>query len=149
MNTDYQDICNVVARYFRSVDELDWSATRYLMSNPFHLDYSSYSGQQAEQMDPDDVLAAWQEVLPGFDHLHHQIGNMEVQIEGDKARVLCHGTAIHAIDEQSASIVGQYQKRLSRIGRRWIITASRFSYKLTIGEPGLAELAQKRVAERA
>ncbi len=58
------DITNTVSRFFAAVDSIDWDAVQALMTDPFHVDYSSYTGADPSQVSPADLTGSWAEVLP-------------------------------------------------------------------------------------
>ena len=146
--SDYQDIANAVARYFARVDQGDWDGTQALMTNPFHLDYASFGGGDPAYLNPADILATWSGFLPGFDHTHHQIGNLDVKIYGDSARVSCYGTASHSIDERVWTVVGTYNIPLVRTGEGWKLSGIQFLYKYQTGATDLPAEAQQRVTKQ-
>ncbi len=146
--SDYQDIANAVARYFARVDQGDWEGTQALMTNPFHLDYASFGGGDPAYLNPADILAAWSGILPGFDHTHHQIGNLDMQIYGDSARVSCYVIASHSIDERVWTVVGTYNIPLVRTGEGWKLSGIQFLYKYQTGATDLPAEAQQRVTKQ-
>jgi hypothetical protein len=146
MMSDFQAISNTIARYFRTVDACAWERTRTLMTAPFHLDYSSFSGEPAADLDPQAILDGWAQVLPGFDHIHHQIGNLDIEIEGDTATAICHGIALHSLDRKVGSVVGEYANWLITTEQGWKLSGSRFDFKFTDGEEGLHQKAAARIA---
>ena len=148
LGSDNQDIANAVARYFARVDQRDWDGTQALMTNPFHLDYASFGGGDPAYLNPADILAAWSGILPGFDHTHHQIGNLDMQIYGDSARVSCYVIASHSIDERVWMVVGTYNIPLVRTGEGWKLTGIQFLYKYQTGATDLPAEAKQRVAKR-
>ena len=72
------EITNTVSRFFAAVDRCDWAAVQELMTDPFNVDYSSYGGGPASDVTPEGLTDAWSGLLPFFDHVHHQIGNLIV-----------------------------------------------------------------------
>ncbi|MEB3327089.1 MAG: nuclear transport factor 2 family protein [Synechococcus sp.] len=86
---DYDMVANTISRYFIAVDECDWSGVSKLMTNPFHLDCSSFGGGDPSDLPPQSILAGWRALLPGFEHTHHQIGNLVVEIDGEIAEASC------------------------------------------------------------
>ena len=148
VESEYQDIANTVVRYFARVDRGDWDGTQELMTHPFHLDYASFGGGDPANLDPADILTAWSGLLPGFDNTHHQIGNLDVKIYGDSARVSCYVTASHSIDERVWTVVGTYNIPLVRTEKGWNLSGIQLLYKYQTGATDLPAEAQKRVAAK-
>ncbi|MEM1022493.1 MAG: nuclear transport factor 2 family protein [Myxococcota bacterium] len=138
------DIQNAVCRFFRAVDERAWSEARALMTDPFHLDYASFGAGDPADLNPDDVLAGWRTMLPGFDHTHHQLGNFELEMDGGRATVGCYGTATHVLEGRSWTVVGRYVLSLVEQEGRWKLSGNRFLFRFQDGDLGLPEAARLR-----
>lgn len=147
------EITNTVSRFFAAVDECDWTAVQALMTNPFHADYSSYSGAPAADLSPAKLTGAWATHLPYFDKVHHQIGNLIVERAGDMAAVQCHGMATHFIADHPGGdlqfIVGTYDLALTQIDGAWLLSSMRFNFKYASGNAALAEEAQRRAKDQS
>lgn len=146
------DISNTVSRFFAAVDRCDWPAVQDLMTDSFHVDYSSYGGGPASDVTPEGLTGAWAGLLPFFDHVHHQIGNLIVEQAGETADVQCHGMATHFIAEQSGGdlqfIVGTYDLTLKRADGTWRLSSMRFNFKYASGNAELAAEAGRRAADQ-
>lgn len=144
------DITNTVSRFFAAVDRCDWQAVQNCMTDPFHVDYSSYGGGEASNVSPADLTASWAALLPYYDNLHHQIGNLIVEAEGETARVQCHGMATHFIAEHPDGdlqfVVGTYDLTLVRKNEGWRLSGMRFNFKYASGNAKLTAEAQRRAA---
>lgn len=147
--SDYEQIANRIARYFAAVDGRDWPGARALMTDPFHLDYSSFGGGDPADLDPDDILRNWRAFLPGFDHTHHQIGNLDIEVAGDTAKAGCYVTATHAIDDRVWTVVGTYDIALARTDDGWRLSGLRLDFKYQTGATDLAADAQRHAAALA
>lgn len=145
------EIINTVSRFFAAVDRCDWAAVRSLMTDPFHADYSTYGGGPASDVSPKDLTAAWAGLLPFFDHVHHQIGNLIVEQDGDTAEVQCHGTATHFMADGLGGdlqfVVGTYDLALTRKSGSWKLVSMRFNFKYTSGNADLAAQALRRASK--
>ncbi len=143
------EIANTVARFFKAVDDREWAMAEALMANPYHLDYSSFGAGEAADLAPTQILKGWKGFLPGFDHTHHQIGNLDISVDGDKAKVACYGTATHVIADAGGgtvwTVVGTYTITLKRVGD-WKLTGTTFHFKYQDGNTGLPEKAAERAA---
>ena len=146
------EITNAVSRFFASVDRLDWEAVCELMTNPFHVDYSSLSGDGPTDVSPVALTESWAGFMPGYDQVHHQIGNVIVEQTEDTAAVLCHGTATHFIagvpEGDLQFVVGTYDIGLVHASDGWKLSSLRFNFKYASGNTNLPALAVERIAAR-
>ena len=142
-----QQIANTIARYFAAVDQQDWNGAKALMTNPFHLDYSSFGGGDPADLDPTDILSSWAGFLPGFDHTHHQLGNLDIEFFGDIARVSCNVAASHVIDDRVWTVIGTYNNSLIREDGSWKLSSSQLLFKYQTGDTNLPAEAQQRMAK--
>lgn len=147
------EITNTVSRFFAAVDRYDWTTVQELMTNPFHVDYSSYGGGPASDVTPEGLTSAWAGLLPYFDHVHHQIGNLIVEQEGETADVQCHGMASHFIADRPGGdlqfVVGTYDLTLKRVNGTWRLSSMRFNFKYASGNADLAAEAGRRAANQS
>lgn len=146
--TSFFDVSNTIARWFTCIDRRNWAAAESLMTNPFHLDYSSFGGGPAAALNPRDISANWARLLPGFDATHHQLGNLEISCDEKRAVVNCYVTASHFIASADDSpvwiVVGSYEFSLVSDGERWLLSGCRFDFKFQHGNIDLPALAQQR-----
>ena len=131
-----------VSRFFAAVDRCDWAEVQ-----------ASFGGEPAATVAPADLTGAWAKLLAFFDSVHHQIGNLVVEAEGDRAEVQCHGMATHYIVDLPGGdlqfIVGTYDLSLAREKSGWKLSSMRFNFKYASGNAGLAAEAKRRVAQAA
>jgi len=85
-----------------------------------------------------EVSAAWARGLEPIDQVHHQVGNFQTDVDGDRATVFCYGVAYHhreGISNPSRTrvFVGSYDVHLARTGGRWRIDLFRFGLKFIEG----------------
>lgn len=147
------EITNTVSRFFADVDRYDWDGVRMCMTDPFHVDYSSYTGVEPTDVSPVDLTGSWAAVLPHYDSVHHQIGNLIVEADEDTASVQCHGMSTHFIADHPGGdlefIVGTYDLSLIRRDGAWKLSGMRFNFKYASGNQTLAAEAQRRAAAAA
>ncbi len=145
-----QEIANTVVRFFRAIDNRDWAAAEALMTNPYHLDYASFGAGEAADLSPREILSGWKGLLPGFDHTHHQIGNLEIEDDGDRATARCYVTATHVIADAMGgsvwTVVGRYSLSLRR-DEMWRLNGTVFHFKYQDGNTGLPALASERASQ--
>ena len=114
------------------------------MTQPFHLDYSSFGAGDAADLEPEAIVDGWKGILPGFDHTHHQLGNLDISIDGDSAVARCYVTATHVIDEDLWTVVGRYRNTLVRVDGEWKLSGSQFLFRYQGGATGLPAVAMER-----
>lgn len=148
MNDQYQ-IKATVNTLFINSDKHDWNGVEAQFAAKVLLDYSSMSGQPAATLTPQQITAAWKTVLPGFTHTHHQLGNMILDIDGDKAHVFAYGTATHYLQADGGNVwavVGSYDFDLIQQDGTWKIASMRFNYKYQDGNTNLVKRAMANVS---
>ena len=139
--TPERAVSNTVARFFAAVDRGDWERVAAYMSDPIHIDYESFGGGPPADSVPADVVARWRGILPGFDHTHHQLGNLDIEVDGDDAEVRAYVTAAHVIDDRVWTVVGRYELRLRRLDGGWRLTVLRLVFSHQTGDVSLPAAA--------
>lgn len=143
-------LIDVVNSVFINTDERRWDRVKAAFADRVNLDYTSMAGGQPATLTPEQIVAAWQQVLPGFEHTHHQLGNYVVQENGNTAAAFCYGTATHYLPNESGqnlwTVVGTYDFRLANTPAGWKITAMTFHLKYQDGNLTLPDLARKRIS---
>ena len=85
--------------------------------------------------------------------MHHQIGNLIVDQDGDSADVRCHGMATHFITGYEGGdiqfIVGTYDLKLIKSQGEWKLGSMRFNFKFASGNPDLASEARRRAESQS
>ncbi|MEM9864735.1 MAG: nuclear transport factor 2 family protein [Myxococcota bacterium] len=140
-----QDVQNAVGVFFTAVDECDWPRLVAGMSTPIHVDYESFGAGPPTDLEPEALVAGWMELLPGFDHTHHQLGNLQVQVGGTAARVQAYVTATHTLGAAIWTVVGRYDIGLTHSEEGWQLSRLRLHYKYQDGARELPERARERV----
>ena len=147
---EYAQVANTVSRMFACVDALDWDGAKGTMAESIYVDYSSYSGQAPAQMQSGNLIEQWAIILPHFDSVHHQIGNLIIEVSESHADVRCHGTAHHYIEDLESDnvqcVIGTYDFELTRDDQAWKIMSMRFNFKFVSGNPEVSAKAQRRAA---
>jgi 3-phenylpropionate/cinnamic acid dioxygenase small subunit len=81
---DRLEINDLLTRYAHSVDTKDWALYRTVFTPDAHIDYESAGGIKGDR----EAVAAWLETtMAGFPMTQHLIANIDVKIDGDKAKV--------------------------------------------------------------
>lgn len=140
-----EDVYRVVNRLFLSTDLRDWPAVREVFADRVRFDMSSLTGQPAADLDPEEITASWEQGLAPLRAIHHQTGNYVIDVDGDRARAFCYGTATHFLPTRSGrntrSFVGSYHFELARSAGVWKINSFRFNFKYMDGNPNLEQEA--------
>jgi hypothetical protein len=142
------EVANTVARFFGAVDGQAWPELEALMTPTMHLDYASF-GRPAADLTPADVVAGWRALLPGFDHTHHLLGNLDVSFEGDRASVRAAVTGTHVLDDTHWVVSGRYEMTVVQHDGRWRLSMLRFLYAYQTGPSSVVEEATRRAAAQA
>ena len=139
-------ITNRVAAFFSAVDEQGWEPLAAMMTTPIHFDYSSFGAGDPADRSPADILDTWRGLLPGFDHTHHQLGNLHVELVGERAHVGAYVIGHHVIGDEIWTVVGRYEIELARGGADWQLASLRFVYRYQTGATDLPGKASERAS---
>ena len=120
-----------------AVDRLDWAGMRAVFADRLRLDYTSLNGGEPEELAADELIARWQDLLPGFDATQHLLG--PVLATGDRTEA--HVRAHHWLGGAVWTVAGHYVAELA--GDR--ITALRLDTYHQDGDPDLPATATARV----
>lgn len=88
--SDRLEIVDVVTRYTRAVDTRDWQALHdTVFTEDAVMDYSSVGGPVGP---PSEVVPWVEQGLAGFDRYQHVIGQIDIALDGDTARLTAYFT---------------------------------------------------------
>jgi hypothetical protein len=87
-----QQIADVIARYARGIDRLDFDLVR----SCYHPD--AYDDHGAMKGTVDEFIDSARAFLPRFVATMHFLGNMLIEIDGDVARAETYAVAYHRLD---------------------------------------------------
>lgn len=147
MTTEHKNIIQTINRLFVATDNGNWEELNKIFDKSVRLDYSSMTNQPGATVTPQEIIASWKSILPGFEHTHHQIGNHLIEINDDTAHGFCYGTATHFLTNESGDtwmVVGSYDFDLRKENEHWMITSMRFNFKYQTGNSSLAGIAIER-----
>lgn len=137
---------DAVVRMFVATDERDWPALERCFTDPFTLDMTSMVGGTPVDMTPGQVAQAWAAGFKPLDHVHHQIGNLRTEVDGNQALVQCYGVAFHhrsqAIGLKTRVFVGTYELQLQASPEAWRISRLVFKLKFIDGNLELERPAE-------
>ncbi len=133
-----REVEDAIIRMFVATDERDWPTVESCFTEPFILDMTSMVGGHPVTMTPRQVAIAWAEGFKTLDHIHHQVGNFQTTVDGQRATVRCYGVAFHYRAAIAAAIklrtfVGTYEIDLSAHSDHWLISRLKFKLKFIDG----------------
>lgn len=118
-----QEISDVIYRYCRGIDRLDWDLVR----SCYHADGTDDHGDFRGSVD--EFLAYIQQGLPRFLSTQHFVGNILVEFDGERARAESYLVAYHRLPASSTKPLRDYTVGLryvddfERRNREWRIAA--------------------------
>lgn len=143
--SEINKIQETITKVFVNSDQRAWTEVAGQFDAKVVLDYSSMTGNSAEETTPNNIVNNWKTVLPGFTHTHHQIGNFITSVNNNQAHSFCYGTATHYLENENGNlwtVVGTYDFDLVKKEDKWLIKSMRFNYKY---QDGNAELISKAI----
>lgn len=82
--SDRAEIADVITRYTRAIDTAEWDLLDTVFLPDARIDYTSAGGTVGQFPEMKRWLA---EVLPSFPRRQHVIGQLDIALDGDTARV--------------------------------------------------------------
>lgn len=136
-------ILAVANKLFVYTDTRNWQGIlNEVFTTDVYFDMTSLAGGQPAILPATAITAAWDEGLKPIEAIHHQTGNFNVDIDGDKAVVDCYGTAWHYKQTPSGRntrvFVGTYVLQLVKQPEGWRINGFTFNKKFIDGNVDLA-----------
>ncbi len=122
-------------------DQGDFASIEALYADDVQVDYTSLWGGEVQTHTPASLMTAWAGVLPGFDQTYHDIANVQVAIEGDRATATADVTADHFLQDSHWQVSGQYEYRFVNQANEWLITHMTFTLVDEIGDRALVDRA--------
>lgn len=110
-----------------------FSALEKLYADEVEVDYTSLSGGEVERKSPQDLMAQWAAILPGFDLIRHDISNIAVKINGPRAEATADVTADHYVGELFWRAKGDYRYILQKEEGIWRIINHTFNLQAESG----------------
>jgi 3-phenylpropionate/cinnamic acid dioxygenase small subunit len=121
-----------VTELFVATDARDWSQVQACFADTVHFDQTSLVGGKPVVISPVDITKGWDEGLKPLQAIHHQIGNLQIELDDDQATVRCYGIAYHYLPNRTGKdtrvFVGSYEFKLVKKIDSWKISS--FVYKV-------------------
>jgi hypothetical protein len=127
------------------VDLQDFEAAQRLFAPRVRVDYTSLWGGEPADMAPADLMQAWRGIVLGFEATWHEIGAINVRIQGSSAMANCAVDARHWLGGAVWQPRGRYEFELRKTAA-WQISLMRLVVTEEKGDRALVASAQSRVA---
>ncbi|ELA6588970.1 nuclear transport factor 2 family protein [Vibrio alginolyticus] len=98
------------------------------------VDYTTLFGGEAQQVKRQSLMQQWAAFLSGFDVTFHDLSNVNVFIDNDKASATVEFTASHWLGGEGFwAVSGEYEFGFQREGDTWQITSVKLNRKAEQG----------------
>jgi hypothetical protein len=139
--TETQSVIKTIHDLFTGTDEGDWSKVAACFSGRVLFDMSSMTGEDPQTIDSSEIVGAWESGLQHLEAVHHQIGNLQVDLGEAEANASCYGIAYHYLPNPTGQntrvFVGSYDFHLSKADDGRGIDSFRFNLKFIDGNADL------------
>ena len=127
-----------------------WDLVAEQFADEVVIDYTSYATASAgaaepKAITPQEVVTAWQSVLPGYDYTQHIIGNHQVELNGDEATAVSNVHATHVLEGEHWIFLGDYEHHLVRTDEGWKVDQMTANMRAELGNSDLPDRATARV----
>ena len=136
-------ITEVINNLFIFTDNCEWKSVEKCFADKVHFDMTSMGAESASVFSPKQITDMWDDGLKNLDAVHHQTGNMKIDVIENNAVAFCYGIASHFKKTKSGNntrtFVGSYNFHLSKSGEDWEIDSFKFNLKYVEGNLRLEE----------
>lgn len=132
---DRQTVGDTVTRLFIETDRKNWPAVEAIFTDAVKFAMHGTRTPIEATLSGAEIAAMWHQGLEHVPTLHHQMGNLLIELHGDHAHAFCYATATHYQPEDSkplTTFAGTYDFTLARTGDRWQIEGFRFNARYVI-----------------
>lgn len=130
---DEASIKTIIESVGTLADSGNFESLEGLYAEEVEVDYTSLTEGEIELKSAQKLMTEWASVLPGFDLTRHELSNIKVNVEGDKATARADVTADHYLDDMFWQVKGDYLYKLEKIDGAWRITSHKFNSKEETG----------------
>lgn len=152
LTRDEAQIRSNINGYAALADQGAYQHLGRLFADKLVVDYTSLWGGEPATVSNVDLMKQWSGFLPGFDTTYHDLSNLNVQVEGDKATASVDFTASHYLADGHWQVSGSYEYKLNRANDNWVINSVKLNYKDEAGSRDVLgeapKHAVKNLAER-
>ena len=130
-------IAEVINNLFIFTDNRDWANIEKCFAEKVHFDMTSTGSERAVVLSPRQITDIWDDGLKSIDAVHHQTGNLKIDVSDERAVAFCYGIASHfkttTSGENTRTFVGSYNFHLTKYKDEWRIDSFRFNLKYVDG----------------
>lgn len=134
-------ITRTINNLFIGTDKREWQRVKACFADSVLFDMTSMAGGEPVTLTPQQIVDSWDEGLKDIEAIHHQSGNLLIDVRGDHAQAFCYGIAIHYRPNPSGintrTFVCTYKFGLVNIGNNWKIDSFKFKLKFMDGNSEL------------
>ena len=149
---DRAAISDVVHAYAAELDARDWAMLEGCLTDPVHIDYTTYDPSLDLEMPAAEWARRVREGLSGFDATHHMSANHRHELRGDEARCVSYMSAAHFLREGERQDVcflyGYYTNDLKRTASGWRIAKCALTITASHGDSTVFARAVERFSRR-
>ncbi len=113
-----QKIDTVINTLFGAVDQRDWEAVKQTMADSVYTDYTALGGDSGFKT-PDEILAGWTALLPGFERTIHQVHNQAIWVAGNRASATMDAIATHYLNNDQWTVFVGYDTEYVKENDTW------------------------------
>lgn len=118
---EIHEIQKTISRFANSFDLKDWALMKSVLCAKVVVDYSDLRGDPATEVDSDTYVQSREDALADL-QTHHLIGNFEIEVLQDSARVRASSTIFRRSGERIFNTHAIYEFGLVRAAEmRWLI----------------------------
>jgi hypothetical protein len=139
--TERNRVADLITTLFVATDARDWDRVRGCFAEQVNFDMTSLAGGAPAQLSPQQIAAGWESGLKPIESVHHQVGNLSIDVHATDASASCYGIAYHyrrtRFNRNTRVFVGSYDFHLRLQDGRWRIDLFRFNVKFVDGNVDL------------
>jgi 3-phenylpropionate/cinnamic acid dioxygenase small subunit len=136
-------ITEVINNLFIFTDNCDWENVEKCFAEKVHFDMTSMGASNAVVISPREITDLWDDGLKNLDAVHHQTGNLKIDVTGDKAVGFCYGIASHfrktSSGNNTRTFIGSYNFHFIENNDNWKIDSFKFNLKYVDGNLNLED----------
>lgn len=154
---DHRRIVELSLSYAAGIDHRDWPLYRSIFTDVCLVDFSSWSGRDAADMNADDWVDAVRSVNGNFDATQHIMTNHRFEVLDDntvvgtnevQAQHWFSATSMAGFDRPAEPawclLGGHYTNRYVRLDGRWRIAACGLTVRWRMGDESIFAFARRR-----